>query len=112
MVREPFATYFPDSGRPVRAYHVHLAGTSMKAQIEWLTQRVDSAPTSYGLSRSEMSALRIRMEWQKLKRKARDGDEIWAFTNPTNAWKRYGKHTGYALVRDGAILESVVVSRD
>lgn len=84
----------------------------MKPQIDWLTQRVDAPPTSFGASRSEMSALRIRMEWQKLKRKATTGDEIWAFTNPTSSWKRYGKNTGYALVRDGVILESIVVSRE
>jgi len=84
----------------------------MKAQMDWLTQRVENAPTSFHRNRAEMSALRIRMEWQKLKRKAEEGDEIWAFVNPENTWKKNGKYSGYALVREGAILDSVVVSRE
>lgn len=83
----------------------------MKPQIAWLTQRVENAPTSYHRDLPEMAALRIRMAWQKLKRQAKDGDEVWAFTNPSETWKKQGKHTGYALVRNGGIVESVVVTK-
>lgn len=81
----------------------------MKAQREWLTNRVESAPTSYQASEPEASALRVRMAWQKLKRQAGDGDEIWAFTNPATGW-RQGRQSGFALVRDGAILDSVLIT--
>ncbi len=81
----------------------------MKAQIEWLTSRVESPPTSYQTSEIEASALRIRMAWQKLKRQAGEGDEIWAFTNPATGW-RQAKQSGFALVRDGTILESVLIT--
>lgn len=80
--------------------------------MDWLTQRVENAPTSYHRDLPEMAALRIRMAWQKLKRDSREGDEIWAFTNPANTWKKQGKNTGYALVRDGQIVESVVVKKE
>jgi hypothetical protein len=77
---------------------------------EWLTERVENAPTSYHRQLSPMAALRIRMAWQKLKREALDGDELWAFSNPPNTWKRQGKCTGYALVRGGRILRSVTAT--
>lgn len=84
----------------------------MKITPEWLTQRVENAPTSYHRNLPDTAALRIRMAWQKLKRQAGEGDELWAFSNPPNTWKKLGKHTGYALVRDGEIVQSVVVTRE
>jgi hypothetical protein len=50
------------------------------------------------------------MAWQKLKNKAHGQDEIWAFANPSDSWRKLGRHTGYALVREGTIVESVVLS--
>jgi hypothetical protein len=80
----------------------------VKIPSEWLTQRVENAPTSYGGGPGPMSALRVRMAWQKLKRQAGDGDELWAFANPSNGRGSSGGHTGYALVRDGKVVQSVV----
>lgn len=82
----------------------------MKIPSEWLTQRVENAPTAQHRGLSEMAALRIRMAWQKLKREAEEGDELWAFENPSNTWKKLGHHTGYALVRNGKIVKSTVVT--
>ena len=82
---------------------------AIKLTKEWLTQRVENAPIAYHRNLPEMVALRIRMAWQKLKRSAQEGDEVWAFQNPSNTWKRVGKQTGYALLRDGKIVDSVVV---
>ena len=83
----------------------------MKAQIEWLTSRVESPPTSYHVSELEGSALRIRMAWQKLKQMAGEGDEIWAFTHPATGW-RQAKRGGFALVREGVVVESVLIIPD
>jgi hypothetical protein len=84
----------------------------MKAQIEWLTQRVENAPTSDHRKLPDMVALRVRIAWQKLKRQAVDGDEVWAFTTPSTTWKKQGKQTGYAIIRDGQVAQSVVVLRE
>ena len=84
----------------------------MKIPSEWLTQRVENAPTSYHRTLAPMAALRIRMAWQKLKRQAGEGDEVWAFSNPSNTWKKQGKYTGYALVRDGRIVETTIATHD
>ena len=73
---------------------------------EWLTQRVEHAPTSYGGGLGPASALRARMAWQKLQRQAGDGDELWAFANPARG--RAAGPAGYALVRDGKVVQSVV----
>lgn len=76
----------------------------MKIQTEWLTQRVESAPTSYDQSLSDRTGLRSRMAWQKLRSHATPGDEVWAFSDPSGS-----RLSGYALVRGGEIVESVTV---
>lgn len=81
----------------------------MNVPAEWLTERVESAPTSYEASVSPGGALRLRAAWQRLRLEARDGDEVWAFSSPSGAWGRHPRYTGYALVRGGKILRSAVV---
>ena len=82
----------------------------MKIHPEWLTQRVENAPTAQHRTLSAMASMRIRMAWQKLKAEAREGDELWAFENPSNTWKTLGRQTGYALVRNGKVVKSVVAT--
>jgi hypothetical protein len=50
------------------------------------------------------------MAWQKLKMQARDGDEVWAFSSPVSGADA-GKHSGYALVRAGRIVETSAAGR-
>lgn len=80
----------------------------MKISEDWLTERVDSAPTSY-LREMDRAALRTRMAWQKLHSQAGAGDEVWAFANPADTGKRQGRVAGYALVREGKIIQSVTL---
>jgi hypothetical protein len=82
----------------------------MKIPVEWLTQKCENAPIAEHRKLPEMPALRIRMAWQKLKAQAAEGDEVWAFANPSNTWKKVGKQTGYAVVRNGKIIASTVVT--
>lgn len=84
----------------------------MKIQLEWLSQRVENAPMASHRKLPEMAALRIRIAWQKLKAQAGEGDELWAFENPSNTWRKLGRRTGYALVRDGQVLRSTVVTSE
>jgi hypothetical protein len=84
----------------------------VKIPIEWLTQRVENAPTSDHRRLPTTTALRIRMAWEKLKRQAEEGDEMWAFANPSNTWKKLGKYTGYAIKRGNKIVQSVIVTQD
>lgn len=80
----------------------------MKIPNEWLTQRVENAPTSYGGGPGPANALRARMAWQKLQRQAGEGDELWAFASPATGRSWQSGSAGYALVRDGQIVQSVV----
>jgi hypothetical protein len=82
----------------------------MKILSEWLTQRVENAPISQHRNLSPMAVARIRMAWEKLKKEAAEGEELWAFENPSNTWKKLGRHTGYALVRNGKIRKSTIVT--
>jgi len=82
----------------------------MKIPSEWLTQRVENAPTAQHRNLSAMASMRIRMAWQKLKSEALEGDELWAFENPSNTWKKLGRHSGYALVRKGKVVKNTVVT--
>ena len=84
----------------------------MKIEKEWLTQQAERAPIAEHRNLSTMAAMRVRMAWEKLKREAAEGDELWAFENPSNTWKKLGKHSGYALVRKGKIVKSVVATGD
>ena len=84
----------------------------MKILPAWLTQRVENAPIATHRNLSEMAALRIRRASQKLKTEAQEGDELWAFENPANTWKKLGRHAGYALVRNGRIVRSTVVTSE
>jgi hypothetical protein len=84
----------------------------MKILSDWLTQRVENAPIARHRNLSAMASMRIRMAWQKLKDEAREDDELWAFENPSNTWKKLGKHSGYALLRSGRIVKSTVVTSE
>jgi hypothetical protein len=82
----------------------------MKVLPEWLTQRVENAPTAQHRNLPAMPAMRIRMAWQKLKEEEGEGEELWAWENPPNTRKKLGRHAGYALVRNGRIVKSTVVT--
>jgi hypothetical protein len=84
----------------------------MKIPKEWLTQQVDNKPAAQHRDLSPMTALRIRREWEKLRSRLGEGEQLWYFINPSNTWKKLGKHTGYARVKDGRILESVTVTSE
>jgi hypothetical protein len=78
---------------------------------EWLTERVENAPTSFTAGLPDRAALRMRMAWQKLQRQALGGDELWAFSNPPSTWRKMGRCSGFALVREGEIVESVITAK-
>ena len=81
----------------------------MKISPEWLVQRVEDAPTSFTAEPPNPSALRVRMAWQKLRGRARKGDELWSFANPPSTWRKLGRLNGFAIVREGSIVDSAAI---
>jgi hypothetical protein len=81
-----------------------------KIPKEWLTEHAGNRPTAEHRGLPAMAGLRIRREWEKLRGQMQEGDELWAFANPSNTWKKVGKQTGYAVVRNGKIVASAVVT--
>lgn len=81
-----------------------------KIPNDWLTERAGNRPTAEHRALPEMAGLRIRREWEKLRGQMQEGDELWAFANPSNTWKKVGRQTGYAVVRKGKIVASTVVT--
>ena len=51
----------------------------MKIEAAWLTRRAENAPIAEHRKLPEMTAMRIRIAWQKVVREAGEGDEVWAF---------------------------------
>ncbi|MBE1302401.1 MAG: hypothetical protein GJ680_21125 [Alteromonadaceae bacterium] len=43
-------------------------------------------------------------EWNELKAKMRDGDEIWSFSTSDKSWEMMCGRSGYALVRNGTVV--------
>ena len=76
---------------------------------EWLIQRVEDAPTSFTGGYPDGSALRTRMAWQKLKSRVRTGDELWSFANPPKTWRKLGRLNGFAILREGSVVESAAI---
>jgi hypothetical protein len=47
--------------------------------------------------------------WLEMKQQIRQGDELWQFTTLPKTWENLHGRAGIALVRDGRIINSVVI---
>ena len=75
---------------------------------EWLFDPVDidemesdwlDKPGPYGVPKKE---------WVKLKSQMEEHDEIFSFSSPPQSWENLAGRAGYALVRDGEVVASIV----
>jgi hypothetical protein len=75
---------------------------------QWLFDAVDmdemesdwlDKPAPYGVSREA---------WNRLKSLMEAGDVIHAFSSPSESWEHLAGRAGYAVVRDGQAIVSVV----
>ena len=46
--------------------------------------------------------------WVALKKKLREGDELWEFRSPQEDWDNLGGREGVCIVRDGEIADLIV----
>lgn len=86
----------------------------------WLTERVTTeqaekafTPTPDQLARNPkmlnkpFSADNHR--WESLKSRMNAGDELWYFCSPPETWRHLAGRAGVALVRDGKVIETLIV---
>ena len=50
----------------------------------------------------------IASDWQGLKAQMLPGDEIWYFSSGPESWRQLAGREGYALVRDGDVIDSLI----
>ena len=50
----------------------------------------------------------VPTEWERLKAKMLPGDEIWFFASDAESWRQLAGREGYALVRDGDVIDTFV----
>lgn len=62
-------------------------------------ERLGPQPIPFGFSNES---------WQSLLAKMRPGDEVWQFSSPVESWEDLSGRMGYAVVRDGEVIEHIV----
>ena len=77
---------------------------------EWLTeklsvQQAEAANVSEGRSFGYQ-----HRKWERLKSNMLPGDELWEFCSPENTWIHLMGRQGYAVVRGGQVVDSLITS--
>ncbi len=47
--------------------------------------------------------------WLALVAKMQEGDELWTFDSPLETWENLCGRRGYSIVRDGEIIDSLII---
>ena len=80
--------------------------------VEWLkspvaVEEIDAwqveRATLTGRPLTELAA-----DWTALKARMLPGDEVWYFESGPESWRQLAGREGYALVRDGDVIEALV----
>jgi hypothetical protein len=51
-------------------------------------------------------------KWERLKTTMAAGDELWEFCSPPASWAHLMGRQGYAVVRNGEIIQSITSTRE
>lgn len=70
---------------------------------KWLTKKRTIAELDNSFRSGYLSA-----EWEALKAKMIDDDELWEFSSPKEDWDSLAGREGIALVRNGQVIASIV----
>ena len=69
---------------------------------EWLDEKIS-------LDEAEGARSGLRDKWAELKAQMKPGDEIWTFASPPESWKHLAGRSGFALVRNGVAIMTIVI---
>ena len=80
-------------------------------QQDWLTKKVTleelEQPTSEESGSSPFGHMNYR--WLEIKSQMLPGDELWRFSSPMPTWQLLMGRAGISLVRDGEIVDSMIL---
>jgi hypothetical protein len=51
-------------------------------------------------------------KWERLKASMGEGDELWEFCSPPASWAHLMGREGYAVVRGGQVVDSIVTTEE
>jgi hypothetical protein len=76
---------------------------------EWLGRAVSIADAEEDNTRAGSVPFgHLNADWERLKASMLPGDEIWGFCSPPDSWQHLAGRAGYALVRDGQVIDCIV----
>jgi hypothetical protein len=88
-------------------------------EVDWLTRRVtvEEAEAAHLVSSDRLGPKPVpfgfqNARWQELLSEMREGDELWHFSSPPKTWASLSGRAGYAVVRRGRVVASIVTLRN
>jgi hypothetical protein len=70
--------------------------------LRWKIQAVTIADVEVGKTKFDKPSGK---EWEKFKTGIRPGDELWYFCSPPETWQQLAGWRGYAIIRDGRVVD-------
>jgi hypothetical protein len=103
----------PKKARSIEIVENRVQTTSRQSIVldsHWLEVRCDTRPTAPAPEMgADLAAVReYRKHWQALQSGMHPGDELWTFCTPAETWRCRCGRAGYALVREGEVVDGVV----
>jgi hypothetical protein len=76
----------------------------------WLATRVTVAEAEHENCVQDRPFGELFARWERLKKGMSAGDELWEFVSPPDSWAHRCGRQGYAVVRRGEVVASLVTS--
>jgi hypothetical protein len=77
---------------------------------QWLATRVTVAEAEHANCVRDTPFGELHGRWERLKKSMAAGDELWEFVSPPESWAHRCGRQGYAVVRRGEIVASLLTS--
>ena len=75
---------------------------------DWLDKRVSIGEVEAGFEGEDSPCEDWLKSWTSLKEAMQEGDELWTYCSPAETWEHLCGRAGYAVVRDGEIVDDIL----
>ena len=105
------------NGSLKRAVTAAEALASWVSQTEWSLEHIghedeSEAKRARRLHEAREHQAKARLQWQprwdRFVSQLQEGDELWAYSSPAEAWRHLHGEAGYAILRDGKVIDKWV----